>query len=55
MAVMQAWQWTVRGMVPPAIYDTGNAVVKKDTIAAITDRDKQLNDLAGEYGIKLGT
>lgn len=55
MAVMQAWQWVTRGMVPPAIYDTGNAVVTADNIAAINERDLQLNELAGDYGIQLGT
>lgn len=54
IAGIQAWQWVERGMVPPAIYDTGNSVVRADNIEAIDERDQKLNELAGVYGIRLG-
>ena len=55
MAVLQAWQFVERGMIAPKVYDTGNAVVTAEKIAAINVRDASLNDLAGYYGVKLGT
>ncbi len=55
MAVMQAWQFVERGMIAPKVYDTGNAVVTAEKISAINVRDASLNDLAGYYGVKLGT
>ena len=54
IALMLAWQKLERNFTPPAVYDTGNAVVTKANIAAIDARDKAIITLAKRYGLKVG-
>jgi simple sugar transport system substrate-binding protein len=51
MAVMQAWQKLERGFNPPAIYDTGNAVITKANVKTVAARDTAIATLGSRYGI----
>jgi len=52
-ALMLAWQKLARSLNPPAVFDTGNAVVNKSNIKAIDARDNAIRSLAKRYGIKM--
>jgi simple sugar transport system substrate-binding protein len=54
ITLMQAWQKLERNFTPPAVYDTGNAVVTKANIGAINARDNAVIELAKRYGLKVG-
>jgi simple sugar transport system substrate-binding protein len=52
-ALMLAWQKLNRAFNPPAVFDTGNAIVNKSNIKAIDARDNAIRVLARRYGLKV--